>query len=362
MRKLIFILLASCVFVTHAQALDYKVETLTSDLNQPWSIAFLPNGDYLIALKVGKLIRVSADGTVGEALAGAPNTYYFKQGGYFDVVLDPNFEQNNTLYLSFAHGNSSAHSTRVIKAQLGAEGLTDVTPIFTGKVTFDTGKHYGGRLAFLPDDTLILSTGDGGDYRNAAQDKNSHLGKILRFTKDGEVPADNPFSNQSGGDGYVWSYGHRNPQGLAVDYATGVVYQHEHGPKGGDEVNVISAGSNYGWPAASYGVNYSGTRVSPYKTLPGMVDGIKVWVPGISPSGLAIYRGDLFPEWNGNLFVGGLMGLNVRRLVMQEEAVSEEHSMFPEIKARIRDVRVGPTGAIYILTDGPSGTLYKITR
>ena len=362
MRKLIFNIFLSCIFATQAQALNYKVETLASDLDHPWSIAILPNGDYLVALQVGKLVRVSADGIVGEALTGTPSTHYFKQGGYFDVVLDPSFEQNNTLYLSFAHGNSSAHSTRVIKAQLGTDGLINVKPIFTGKVTVDTGKHFGGRLAFLPDNTLLLTTGDSGDYRNAAQDKNSHLGKIVRFTKNGGVPSDNPYANAVGGDQYVWSYGHRNPQGLAVDYTTSIVYQHEHGPKGGDEVNVISAGKNYGWPVASYGLNYSGTRVSPYQTLPGMIDGIKVWVPSIAPSGLAIYRGAMFPEWDGNLLVGGLKGLDVRRLVIQDEAVTEENSMFPEIKSRIRDVRVGPAGAIYVLTDGPSGTLYRISR
>ncbi len=366
MRKLIVILLASCTFYTYAQAqvqnTGYSLTTIATELNQPWSVAFLPNGDYLVALRVGQIVRISASGEVSEPLAGTPETLVHGQGGYFDVVLDPDFEQNATLYLSFAHGDRSNNATRVVKAQLRDNTLENVTPIFTTNVSKDTGAHYGGRLAFLPDDTLLLTTGDGFQYRDAAQIKNNQMGKTIRFNRDGSVPSDNPFVSSKDGAELVWSYGHRNPQGLVVDPATGIVYQHEHGPKGGDEVNVLTAGANYGWPVATYGVNYSGALVSPHQTLEGVTDGIKVWVPSIAPSGLAIMRGNMFPEWDGDLFVGALVDQEVRHLTLQEGKVVSEAAVFPEIKARIRDVRLGPDGSLYVLTDGPDGMLYRVSR
>jgi len=347
-------------FLVPAAKADYQLETVAEGFNFPWSVAFLPDGDFLLATRPGKLLRVSATGEIGEPLTGTPEPFVLSQGGYFDIMLDSNFATNQVVYLSFAWGTVDANATRVIKARLGVKGLEDTKVLFTVSPTKAGGAHFGGKLAQLADGTMILSTGDGFEYREAAQDKFSQLGKIIRMNKDGSAPADNPFADGKLGNPYVWSYGHRNTQGLIVDKRTNTIYNHEHGPQGGDEINLVEAGKNYGWPAITYGINYSGAYVSPFQQAPGMEQPLKYWVPSIAPSGFALYDGDAFPQWRGDLFVGALVNKEVRRIELKNGKVVAEEALFSELDARIRDVRVGPDGFIYLLTDSESGKLVRV--
>lgn len=341
-------------------AAAYKIETIAEGLDYPWSITFLPGGDYLVALRVGEVRRISAAGEVGEPLAGLPDTYVASQGGYFDIILDPDFASNQTIYLSFAHGTAAENGTRIIKGTLGETAVENVQILFTVSPLKDTAVHYGGKMIFLQDGTLLMTTGDGFEYREAAQDKFSLLGKIIRINKDGSVPRDNPYADGSQGDPKVWSYGHRSPQGLVLDDATGIVYMHEHGAQGGDELNAILPALNYGWPAVTKGVNYSGAYVSPLKSAPGVEEPLSYWTPSIAPSGLAIYDGAAFPQWQGDLFVGALVDQEVRQLGIESGEVVSETPVFTEIGARIRDIRVGPDGFLYILTDSDSGKVLRV--
>jgi glucose/arabinose dehydrogenase len=234
--------------------------------------------------------------------------------------------------------------------------------IFQVSPAKDTPVHFGGRMAFLPDGSLVLTTGDGFDYREQAQRLQSGLGKIMRMADDGRPLAGNPFVGKAGAQPHIWSYGHRNPQGLAVDAVTGRLWAHEHGPQGGDELNLIQKGGNYGWPVATKGLDYSGATISPFKTYPGVIDGRAVWVPSIAPSGLAVYRGALWPAWAGDLIVGALVNKEVRRLDVDADGrVVRQERIFPSIKARIRDVRVAPDGAVWLTTDEDAGKVLRVT-
>lgn len=371
-NKLLATMLALTVFAISVSAANaaaesinqrdsgYKVETVADGLDYPWSIAFLPNGDYLVALRIGEVRRISAQGDIGEPLTGLPDTYVASQGGYFDIMLDPDFSTNQTIYLSFAHGNAAANGTRIVKGTLNNMAVENVQNLFTVSPLKDTAAHYGGKMIFLQDGTIMMTTGDGFEYREAAQDTFSLLGKIIRINKDGSVPDDNPYADGKKGDPRVWSYGHRSPQGLALDTKTGIVYMHEHGPQGGDELNAVLPAVNYGWPAVTHGINYSGAYVSPLKSAPGVVEPLTYWVPSIAPSGLAIYDGAAFPQWQGDLFIGALVDEEVRHLTLESGRVASEKPVFPEIAARIRDIRVGPAGFLYILTDSDSGKVLRV--
>ena len=339
---------------------DYQLETVAEGFNFPWSIAFLPDGDYLVATRPGQLFRVSSTGEVGKPLTGTPETFVESQGGYFDIMLDNNFTRNQTVYLSFASGSQKANATRIVKAKLGDAGLENVEVLFTVSPTKAMGAHYGGKMVQMADDSILLSTGDGFDYREAAQDTFSQLGKIIRLNSDGSASRENPFLDGEKGNPYVWSYGHRNTQGLVLDKATQKIYNHEHGPQGGDEVNLVEPGKNYGWPAITYGINYSGAYVSPFKEAPGMEQPLKYWVPSIAPSGFAMYKGAAFPDWEGDLFVGALVDKEVRRLDLEDGEIVSEESLFSELGERIRDVRVGPDGYLYLLTDSESGKIVRV--
>jgi glucose/arabinose dehydrogenase len=323
----------------------YRLEDWATGLSQPWSLAFLPDGSALVTELPGTLRRIEPDGRVGEPLANVPPVYFAGQGGLFDVVLHPGFAENRLVYLSFAEGSPGDNGTAVARGRLSLGALDRVEIIFRNFSRKDTPVHYGGRMAFLPDGTLLLTTGEGFDYREAAQDVESGLGKVLRMNDDGSPVADNPFPRSP----YVFSYGHRNPQGLAVT-DRGVIWLHEHGPRGGDEVNRIERGVNYGWPAITYGVDYSGAIISPYTEWPGMAQPVRHWTPSIAPSGLSVYEGDLFPEWRGDLLVGALVDREVRHLDLRDGKVVAEEALFSGLDARIRDVRVGPGGAVYVLT------------
>lgn len=337
---------------------DYTVEVLNDELSNPWCVAELPDGSLLITERGGQLQRLEGDGSLTQ-VSGVPPVLFRGQGGLFDVLPDPGFAANQIVYLSYAHGELDANATRIARARLREDTLTDLEVLFTAQPDKDTPQHYGGRLALLPDGTLLLTTGDGFDYREQAQNIEVTLGKTVRINTDGSIPADNPFAGGPGHDA-VWTYGHRNPQGLAVDTATGTVYQHEHGPKGGDEINRLTPGSNYGWPAVTYGDDYSGATISPFTELPGMTPPLLVWVPSIAPSGLAVYRGSQFPDLNGQLLVGALVDREVRAVDLQTDP-PEETRLFPEISERVRDIRIAADGAILVLTDGDPGTLYRIS-
>ena len=340
---------------TNAEEQTYRLETLAEGLNFPWSVDFLPNGDLLVAELEGTLKRISKDGSSSNSVSGVPTVYRASQGGLFDVLLDKDFATNSTLYLSYAEGDSDENGTTVARATLTGNALTDVEVIFTASPRKYAPLHYGGRMAFTSDDLLLITTGDGFDFREHAQDLNSHLGKTIRINKDGSPAQDNPFPEAP----KVWTYGHRNPQGLAIAL-DGTVYLNEHGPKGGDELNVITKANNYGWPAITYGMDYNGAYVSPLTEYPGMQQPQHVWTPSIGPSGMAFYEGNKFPKWQNSLFVGALVDKEVRRLTVENQQVTAEETVFAELDARIRDIRVGPDGLLYIVTDGDPGTVIRV--
>lgn len=340
---------------------ELKVETLAEGLVNPWSIAFLPDGSILVTERAGKL-RVIRDGKlVAEPVTGLPAPYVANQAGTFEVLPHPDFATNRTLFISYAHGEKAANSTRVISATFDGKALSNIKTIFEARPTRDKPVHYGGRLAILPDRTMLVTLGDGFDYREKAQTLDNDFGKIVRVTLDGKFPADNPFSNRKGALPEIWSYGHRNVQGIAVDPVTGAVYAHEHGPKGGDELNLILKGRNYGWPLACYCVDYSGARVTPFTTAKNTEQPLRYWTPSIGPSGMAVYRGGLFAAWQGDLLIGGMAGntsqgvsmQGLHRVVMKDgKPAGEERYLTGQ---RVREVRVGPDGAIYVTTEERRG-------
>lgn len=361
MRRLVLSFLVSAGLASAAAAAPFTVKTVAEGLDHPWGMAFLPSGEILVTERAGRL-RVIRDGKLDVTpVAGVPKTLVRSQAGFFDIVLHPKFAENKFVYLVFAHGDAGANATRVNRYTFDGKALSDEKVIFTTNPTKDTSNHYGGRMAFLPDGTFLLTVGDGFEYREKAQDLNSGLGKIVRLKDDGGIPADNPFVGQAGKRPEIWSYGHRNQQGLVVDAATGNVYEHEHGPKGGDELNLIQKGKNYGWPAICHCVDYSGAAVTPFKELPGMEQALVYWTPSIAPSGLTIYSGDKFPAWNGDILMGALAFKHLRRVDLENgKVVGQEEFKDGPLNARIRDVRTSPDGYVYVTTDEAAGQVLKL--
>jgi glucose/arabinose dehydrogenase len=338
-----------------------KTQVMASGLDHPWSIGFLPGGGVLVTERNGGLRRI--EGGRVTRVSGVPRVFNEGQGGLFDVLPHPDFQQNGLIFLSYAHGTKAANGTRVARAKLVGNSLLEVTPIYTATPLKRGPVHFGGRMLLLPDRTLLLTTGDGFDFREQAQRLDSPLGKVMRLTLDGKVPEGNPFMGVPTAQGSVWTRGHRNPQGLAFDPVRGVVFEHEHGPKGGDEVNVLKAGANYGWPVATKGLDYSGATISPYRSYKGMEDGLVVWVPSIAPSGMAVYRGSMFPEWSGDLLVGALVDREVRRIHLSADGrVLGQESLLKGLGERIRDVRVAPDGSVWLTTDDPAGKVLRVSR
>jgi glucose/arabinose dehydrogenase len=303
---------------------EIKVEILATGLNLPWSMAFAPDGSILIIEKAGGL-RVYREGallpaTLAESRTGLPGDLMVKEdSGLHDIALDPDFATTHTVFVAYAGGSEEANHMSVWRAQLVDDHLVDGQTIFRATPDKDTVNHPGRRLLFLPDKTFLLTVGDGFKYRDAAQDLSSDLGKILRLDREGNAPADNPFVDQEGARPEIYSYGHRNPQGLAIDTQTGVVWEHEHGPRGGDEINRLTAGGNYGWPLTTNGIDYDGTVVSERAHAPGIASPLIVWAPSIAPSGLAVYRGAAFPDWDGSFLVGALAAKRVVRAQLDNE-------------------------------------------
>lgn len=349
---ILFLILATCACNADQH---YRLETYVTGLDKPWSLAFLPDGSALVTEHSGKLRRIDKNGELGPPIANVPDVYFGGQGGLFDVLPHPDFAQNGLIYLSFAQGTARANHTAIARGRLVENRLDDVEVIFRNSPDKSSSGHFGGRMVFLPDGNLMFSTGDGQVNRESAQDLKSGLGKIMRIQEGGRPADGNPFPEAP----YVYSYGHRNPQGLALA-ADGTIWTHEHGPRGGDEINRIEPGVNYGWPAITFGINYDGNIISPHTALPGMAQPQHYWVPSIAPCGLTVYSGSLFPDWEGDLFVGALSAQEVRRLEIRDGKVVEEETLFSELGVRIRDVRTGPDGALYIVTNGLPGKIIRV--
>jgi glucose/arabinose dehydrogenase len=345
--------------VNMADAADYEIETVAEGLSFPWAMAFLPGGEILVTERSGQLRRISGGKLMPEPVKNIPQIYVEGQGGLMDILPDPGFADNARLFLSFSSGSSSDNALQVISAKYLNGELVNVQTIFKATPGKDTPHHFGGRLALMPDQTLLITVGEGFDYRKKAQTLDNHFGKVIRINKDGSIPADNPFVKDENVLPEIWTYGHRNPQGLLVS-ADGTVWLHEHGPRGGDELNNLRPGRNYGWPAITYGMDYSGAYVSPFTEAQGMEQPIVYWVPSIAPGGFCEYQGDVFPDWRGNLFVATLVERGVRRLVMNNGAVQSQETLFTELGQRIREVRAGPDGFLYLLTDSNEGSMLKV--
>ncbi len=345
---------------TTSRAADYTLHTVAEGLAFPWSLAFLPEGDILVTEREGRL-RVIRDGNLlPDPVTGVPDIYVAGQGGLMDIRLHPDFAQNRLVYLSYAHGDGDANQLRVARAEYADGALSNLEVIFGSEPMKETPVHYGARLAFLPDGTVLITSGDDFIHRERAQVLDNHFGKTLRLNDDGTIPEDNPFLATDGALPAIWSYGHRNQQGLLVDPASGRVYLHEHGPMGGDELNIIEPGKNYGWPVATYGVDYSGARISPFQERPGMEMPMEHWVPSIAPGGMTLYDGEAFPAWQGDIFIAALANMTVRRLDMENGEVRDQETLFAEVEERFREVRTGPDGYLYLLTDSADGRVIQV--
>lgn len=354
---------------TTAQAAsNFRTVTLTEGLEHPWSLAWLPDGAILITERPGRLRIFRNSRLEPTAIAGLPNVLTGGQAGLMDVALHPQFAQNQLIYLTYSDGTRSANRTRVARATLDGNTLRDVQVILEVTQSKPGVQHFGSRLLWLPDGTLLVAIGDGGNppteldgelIRRQAQNRNSRLGKVLRIRDDGSIPPDNPFASAGDADPAIWSYGHRNIQGLALDPTNNRVWSTEHGSRGGDELNLLAAGENYGWPLVTHSLEYSGGVISNERSRPGLVDPKQVWTPAIAPSGLAVYRGDRFPQWQGSLFAGGLVARGIRRLSVDGQGNVTGQQEIP-IGQRVRDVRQGPDGLLYVLTDEDNGRLIRL--
>ena len=355
----LFLFAMSTIVYADAQKKSYKISTITDNLNFPWSIAFLPNSDMLVTERSGSLRMIKNGKLLEQKISGLPDIYVEGPAGLFDIILDPNFSKNQKIYLSYSGGTASNNFVTVMSATLQNMSLQKTKVIFTGS-SRNTPHHHGARMTFLPDGTLLITAGDGFNFREQAQSLNSLLGKVLRINTDGSIPKDNPFIDQANARAEIYSYGHRNPQAILVS-KTEELWLHEHGPQGGDELNLLKPGLNYGWPAISYGIDYSGALISPFTKAKGMEQPITYWVPSIAPAGMTEYQGDIFPQWQGNLFIAALAGKSVKRLRLENNKVVEEETMLADRNQRFRDIRTGPDGHIYILTDSAQGQLLKLS-
>ena len=341
-----------------------KAQTVASGLQNPWAVAFLPDGRFLVTERPGRLRVVNADGQVQPAVQGLPEVAAGGQGGLLDVITDSAFASNRTIYFCFSEpGKGTTNSTALARARLSqdAKRLEDVTVIFSQQPKFSSTAHFGCRIVERPDGTLFLTLGDRFSRRDDAQTLDNHHGKVVRVAKDGAIPKDNPFVGKAGALPEIWSYGHRNSQGatLAPD---GSLWTHEHGARGGDEINRPQAGKNYGWPQVSFGVNYDGSKIgSGDSAAPGLEPPLHHWTPSIAPSGMAFLTSDRYGAgWKGNLFVGSLKFEYLDRIELKDGKVVAEHKLLEDVGQRIRDVRQGPDGLLYVVTDSPSGKLLRL--
>ncbi len=338
-----------------------QLTTVASGLEHPWSLAFLPDGRMLVTERRGRLRYVTMKGEISAPIAGVPTVYAVGQGGLLDVVLDPDFSANSTIYLSYAEpGDGDVNGTAVARATLDGTRLTDLQVIFRQTPKVASKHHFGSRLVFAADGNLFVTLGERNSERQSAQDPGTHLGKIVRITKDGKVPADNPFVGRAGALPEIWSLGLRNVQAATLDPVTGRLWTVDHGPRGGDEINLPEAGRNYGWPVITYGTEYSGPAIGEGTAKAGMEQPLYYWVPSIATSGMTFYTSDAYPAWKGSLFVGALAAKLVARLEFGADGKVKAEERFP-IGERVRDIRQGPDGALYLVTDEDAGRLLRLT-
>lgn len=341
---------------------SFKVVNFVENLHYPWGMAFLPNGDMLVTEKSSRQLRLIQNGKLLTApISGLPsNIDAGGQGGLLDVTVHPNFKENKFVYISYSGTGKGGKGTEVARGKLVGNRLEELKVIF--KVSPKTGgsHHYGSRLQFATDGTLFITTGDRYSYLKESQNPENHLGSVLRINDDGSIPKDNPFVDHPKYKAEIYSYGHRNAQGLTLNKQDNSIWLHEHGPRGGDELNKLGiAGANYGWPKVTYGIDYSGEIISNKTEAPGIVPPVVYWKPSIAPSGMSFYSGEKFPKWTNNLFVGALSGAHLRRIVFEGDKAVSQEVLLKDI-ARFRDVKTGPDGFIYLLTDDSDGQILRL--
>jgi len=363
---LMFVLASDVVCADNGQVFDtelhkVRVTTVAAGLEHPWSVAFLPDGKFLVTERPGRLRVIDSNGNVSAPLQGVPEVAAVGQGGLLDVVLAPDFAQSRRIYFSYAEPRDGGNGTSVARARLGAAELTQVEVIFRQLPAVESQGHFGSRLVFARDGSLFVTLGERQQKHFAvrAQDLETHFGKVVHLKPDGGAAPDNPFLLVPGAQPEIWSYGHRNVQGAALHPDTGELWITEHGPKGGDELNHVKPGANYGWPLVTYGIAYNGDKVGVGQERVGIEPPVTYWVPSIATSGLTFYTGDRFPKWRGQVFAGGMYGMVVRLQLAGEKVVKEER-ILTQLKQRIRDVRTGPDGLLYVLTDSPKGELISV--
>jgi len=341
-------------------ALDVK--PVAEGLQNPWGFEFLPDNRILVTERAGNLRIVGTDGKVSEPLTGLPTVFYQGQGGLLDVALDPQFVTNKTIYWSYSEPREGGNGTALAKGVLTDTAVEKVQVIFRQMPTFNSNLHFGSRIVFAPDGKLFLTLGERSmpESRVHSQDLNSHFGKVVRINTDGSVPKDNPFVGRNDAKPEIWSYGHRNVQAANLDLR-GRLWTIEHGPRGGDELNRPEASKNYGWPVITYGIEYAGPKIGNGITAKkGLEQPVYYWDPVIAPSGMIFYNGNLFPQWQGDLFVGGMVSMKLVRLKLQNDKVVGEEWLLQDLGKRIRDVKQGPDGAIYVAADGGSSSILRI--
>ena len=345
----------------HSEKHSFRIVPLLAGLENPWSIAFLPDGRMLVTERAGRLRLVSQDFKLDpKPIDGLPEVIANGQGGLFDVVLHPQHAQNGWIYWAYNAPGTGGWGTALARGKLQGQRMTEVQVLFSMQPKTRSAHHFGGRIVFDAAGMVYLTLGDRGD-KDRAQKLNDHAGSVIRLHDDGRVPNDNPFVERAGALPEKWTLGHRNMQGAAINPQTGELWTHEHGPQGGDEVNVIRPGLNYGWPVITYGVNYGlGTKIGEGQSKPGMVQPLQVWVPSIAPSGMAFVSVSQFPQWQGSMLVGALRGQMLVRLTLEGDKVLSEERLFQGRPGRIRDVRMGPDGLVYLLTDDPQGALLRL--
>lgn len=355
-RWIITVIALAIAPAIHAEQIDselgpIEVTTIAEGLRSPWAVAFLPDGRFLVTERAGSMRIVESDGQIGEPMSGVPRVHAEGQGGLLDVVLDPQFAANRQLYFSYAEPGADGARTAIARAELDAGGLANVRVIFRQQPGYANGYHFGSRIVIGRDGFLYATVGERSEPRDRAQELDKTYGKVIRIDRDGAIPADNPFVGRDGADPAIWSYGHRNPQGLALNPMTGELFEHEHGPRGGDEINVIRKGANYGWPVITFGREYFGPKIGDGTAKTGMQQPLHYWDPSIAPSGMAFLSTDKAGPWRGHLFVGALKFMLLARLELKGGKVVHEERLLANQKDRVRDVREGPDGALYVLTE-----------
>jgi len=336
---------------------SFQLVRVADGLRNPWGMAFLPDNGILITERPGQL-RIWRDGRLS-AVSGLPEIYASGQGGLLDIAVHPDFERNGLVYFTCSVSGPGGAGTALYRARLEGTSLRGGEELYRLPRLTGTRVHFGSRIVFAPDGTLYMSIGDRGD-RTRAQRLDDAAGSTLRLNDDGSIPQDNPFADRRNALPEIYSYGHRNAQGMAVHPETGRIWQHEHGPKGGDEVNIIKPGANYGWPQVSFGEEYRGGSIGTGTEAPGIEAPLIHWIPSIAPSGMIFYAGDLFPEWRGDLFIGALAGMHLRRLELDGDRIVSQEVLLDRKIGRIRDVRQGPDGHLWLLTDASNGVLYRL--